>query len=144
MNIWIPQNKSPEIELLISFLCSLLLRCYFMMQHQPIVKRVNVTHVWAHRPYQPYQLLSIAACTNTGGQMKGSHPRPADRCPFVLRHSISQVTSFMQLGMLWFPAHAQPAILRIWQEAHGYWRQSASHSNASVVLVTGIYFKMYD
>ena len=33
--------------------------------------------------------------------MKGSHPRPADRCPFVLRHSISQVTSFMQLGMLW-------------------------------------------
>ena len=31
--------------------------------------------------------------------MKGSHPRPADRCPFVL--SISQVTSFMQLGMLW-------------------------------------------
>ena len=33
--------------------------------------------------------------------MKGSHPRPADRCPFVLGHSISQVTSFMQLGMLW-------------------------------------------
>ena len=32
--------------------------------------------------------------------MKSSHPRPADRCPFVLRHSISQVTSFMQLGML--------------------------------------------
>ena len=49
----------------------------------------------------PYQLLIIAACTNTGGQMKGSHPRPADRCPFVLSHSISQVTSFMQLGMLW-------------------------------------------
>ena len=34
--------------------------------------------------------------------MKGSHPRPADRCPFVLGHSISQVTSFMQLGMLCF------------------------------------------
>ena len=49
----------------------------------------------------PYQLLIIAACTNTGGQMKGSHPRPADRCPCVLSHSISQVTSFMQLGMLW-------------------------------------------
>ena len=31
--------------------------------------------------------------------MKGSHPRPADQCPFVVRHSISQVTSFMQLGM---------------------------------------------
>ena len=33
--------------------------------------------------------------------MKGSHPRPADRCPFVLGHSISQITSFMQLGRLW-------------------------------------------
>ena len=32
--------------------------------------------------------------------MKGSHPGPADRCPFVLRHSISHVTSFMHLGML--------------------------------------------
>ena len=32
--------------------------------------------------------------------MKGNHPRPTDRCPFVLRHSISQATSFMQLGML--------------------------------------------
>ena len=31
--------------------------------------------------------------------MKGSHPRPADPCPFVLRHSISQVTSFMKLEM---------------------------------------------
>ena len=48
----------------------------------------------------PNQPLIIAACTNTGSWMKGSHPRPADRCPFVLRHSISQVTSFMQLGML--------------------------------------------
>ena len=48
----------------------------------------------------PYQLLIIAACTNTGGNMKGSRPRAADRCPFVPRHSLSQVTSFMQLGML--------------------------------------------
>ena len=48
----------------------------------------------------PYQLLITAACTNTGGKMKGSHSRAADRCPFVHRHSLSQVTSFMQLGML--------------------------------------------
>ena len=47
-----------------------------------------------------YQLLITAACTNTGGEMKGSHSRAADRCPFVLRHSLSQVSSFMQLGML--------------------------------------------
>ena len=49
----------------------------------------------------PYPLLIIAACRNAGGLMKGSHPRPADRCPFVLGNSIRQVTSFMQLGMLW-------------------------------------------
>ena len=47
-----------------------------------------------------YQLLITAACTNTCSKMKGSHSRAADRCPFVPRHSLSQVTSFMQLGML--------------------------------------------
>ena len=48
-----------------------------------------------------YQLLITAACTNTGSKMKGSHSRAADWCPLVLRHSLSQVTSFMQLRMLW-------------------------------------------
>ena len=73
------------------------MRYYLMMQHQPIVKRVNGTHEWAHRPYQR---RITAAYTNTCGKMKGSHSRAADRCPFVHRHSLSQVTSFMQLGML--------------------------------------------
>ena len=34
-----------------------------------------------------YQLLITAACANTDGKMKGSHPRAADRCPLVPRHS---------------------------------------------------------
>ena len=51
-NIWIKQNKSPGIEMLINFICKLLLKI-LMMQHQHIVKRVNGTHEWAHRPYQP-------------------------------------------------------------------------------------------
>ena len=34
-----------------------------------------------------YQLLITAACTNTGGKMKGSCPTAADRCLFVPRHS---------------------------------------------------------
>ena len=42
-----------------------------------------------------YQLLITAAGKNTGGKMKDSRHRAADRCPFVLRHSLSQVTSFM-------------------------------------------------
>ena len=53
----IPRNWS-------TFYVNYFLRYYLMMQHQPIVKRVNCTHEWAHRPYQ---LLIIAAYTNTGG-----------------------------------------------------------------------------
>ena len=48
-----------------------------------------------------YQLLITTACTNTGDKMKGSNSRAADQWPFVLGHSLSQVTSFMQLGKLW-------------------------------------------
>ena len=98
---WISEfhrTNPQELKCWSTFYVNCFLRYYLMMQHQPIVKRVNGTHEWARRPYQ---LLIIADCTSTGGQMKGSHPRTADRCLFVLRHSISQVTSFMQLGMLW-------------------------------------------
>ena len=48
--------------------------------------------------------------------MKGSHPRPADRCPSVLRHGISQVTSFMQLGMLWNGCHMHFEIMNFFQK----------------------------
>ena len=97
MNIWILQNKSTGMKCWSTFCVNYFLRYYLMMRHQPIVKRVNGTHEWAHRPYQ---LLITAACTNTGGKMKDSLHRAADRCPFVLWHSLSQVTSFMQLGIL--------------------------------------------
>ena len=53
----------------------------------------------------PYQLLSATyhCCLyKHRRQDEGSHPRAADRCPFVPRHSLSQVTCFMQLGMLWY------------------------------------------
>ena len=100
-NKWISEfhrTNYQELKCWSTFCVNYFLRYYLMMQHQPIVKRVNGTHEWAHRPYQ---LLITAACTNTGSKMKGSHSRAADRCPFVPRHSLSQVTSFMQLGMLW-------------------------------------------
>ena len=58
-----------------------------------------------------YQLLITATCTNTGGKMKGNHSRAAHRCPFVPRHSLSQVTFFMQLGMLW-----EIFLARLWQQ----------------------------
>ena len=52
INIWIPQNKSPELKGWSNGCVSYFLRYHLMMQHQPIVKRVNGTHEWAHRPYQ--------------------------------------------------------------------------------------------
>ena len=84
---WISEfrrTNSQELKRWSTLYVNYFLRHYLMMQHQPTLKRVNWTHEWA---YGPYQLLITAACTNTGGKMKGSHPRAADRCPFVPRHS---------------------------------------------------------
>ena len=84
-NKWISEfrrTNRQELKCWSTFCVNYFLRYYLMMQHQPVVKRVNGTHEWAH---MPYQLLITAACTNTGGKMKGSHPRAADRCPFVHR-----------------------------------------------------------
>ena len=78
------RTNRQELKCRSTFCVNYFLRYYLMMQHQPIVKIVTGTHEWAHRPYQ---LLITASCTNTGGKMKGSHPRAADRCPFVPRHS---------------------------------------------------------
>ena len=85
-NKWISEfrrTNPQELKCWSTFCVNYFLRFYLMMQHQPIVKRVNGTHEWAHRPYQ---LLITAACTNTAGKMNGSHSRAADRCPFVPRH----------------------------------------------------------
>ena len=49
-----------------------------------------------------YQLLITSACANASGKMKGCHVRAADRCPFVHRHSKSQVTSFMGFPVVWW------------------------------------------
>ena len=84
-NKWISEfrrTNHQELKCWSTFCVNYFLRYYLMMQHQPVVKRVNGTHEWAHRPYQ---LLITAACTNTGGKIKGSHSRAADRCPFVHR-----------------------------------------------------------
>ena len=85
-NKWISEfcRTNPQwLECWSSVCVNCFLIYYLMMQHQPIVKRVNWVHEWAHRPYQ---LLITAACTNTGNKMKGSHPIAADRCPFVPKH----------------------------------------------------------
>ena len=83
-----------------TFYVDYFLRYYLMMQHQPIVKRVIGTHEWAHRPYQP-QSAPYHWCLYKHRRLDERQP-PQTRwpVPFVLRHSISQVTSFMQLGML--------------------------------------------
>ena len=83
-----------------AFCTSCFLRYYLMMQHQLLWKELMERMIEHTGLISSYQLFITAACTNTGGKTKGSHSRVADRCPFVPRHSLSQVTHFMQLGML--------------------------------------------
>ena len=53
---WISEShrtNPQELKCWSTFYVNYFLRYHLMMQHQPIVKRVNGTHEWAHRPYQP-------------------------------------------------------------------------------------------
>ena len=87
-NNWISEfhrTNTQELKCWSIFCVNYFLRYYLMMQHQPIVKRVNGMHEWGLFSF--YQLLITAVCTSTGGNTKGSHSRSADRCPFVLKHS---------------------------------------------------------
>ena len=73
-NKWISEfcRTNPQGLKCWSTLCvNYFLRYYLMMQHQPIAKRVNGTHEWAH---MPYQLLITAACTNTGRRQDERQP----------------------------------------------------------------------
>ena len=54
-NKWISEfrrTNPQELKCWSTFCVNYFLRYYLMMQHQPIVKRVNGMHEWAHRPYQ--------------------------------------------------------------------------------------------
>ena len=55
-NKWISEfyrTNPQKLKCLSTFYVNYFLRYYLMMQHQPIVKIVNGTQGWAHRPYQP-------------------------------------------------------------------------------------------
>ena len=69
-----------------NFCVNFFLRYYLMMQQ--LVKRVHGAHESAHKPYQLLSgLYHCCLNKNTDGKMKVSHPRAADRWPFVPRHS---------------------------------------------------------
>ena len=46
------EKNYKELKHLSIYCANYFLRYYLMMQNQPIVKRVNGAHEWAHRPYQ--------------------------------------------------------------------------------------------
>ena len=55
-NKWISEfhrTNPQELKCWSIFYVNYCLRYYLMMQHRPIVKRVNGSNEWAHRPYQP-------------------------------------------------------------------------------------------
>ena len=58
-------------------------RCSINLLWKELMERLN-EHTGL---MSSYQLLVIAACTNTGGKMKGSRSRTADWCPFLPKHS---------------------------------------------------------
>ena len=54
-NKWISEFhriNPQELKCWSTFYVNYFPRYYLMMQHQPIVKRVNGMHEWAHRPYE--------------------------------------------------------------------------------------------
>ena len=102
-NKWISEflrKNHQELKCWSIFYVNYFLRYYLMMQHQPIVKRVNGTHEWAHRPYQPLS-APYHCCLYKHRRLDErqpphtSWPVPACTWPYI-----SQVNSFMQLGML--------------------------------------------
>ena len=70
-NKWISEfhrTNPQELKCWSTFYVNYFLRYYLMMQHQPIVKRVNGTHDWAHMPYQPLSApYHCCMYKNTGG-----------------------------------------------------------------------------
>ena len=81
------RTNPQELKFWSTFCVNYFLKYYLMMQPQPIVKRVNGTHEWTHRPYQLLSAPYHCCLQNTGGKMKDSHSRAADRCPCVPRYS---------------------------------------------------------
>ena len=81
-NKWLSQirRKNPhELKCWSSFCVHYFLRYYLMMQHQPIVKRVNGVMSEHTGLISSYQLIITAASPNTGDKVKGSCPRATDR-----------------------------------------------------------------
>ena len=46
------RTNPQELKCWLTLCVNYFMRYYLMMQHQPIVKRVNGMHEWAHKPYQ--------------------------------------------------------------------------------------------
>ena len=61
-NKWISEfrrTNPQELKCWSTFCVNYFLRYYLMMQHQPLVKRVNGRHEWAHGPY-PASISSLS------------------------------------------------------------------------------------
>ena len=67
-----------ELKCWSTFCVNYFLRYYLMTQHQPIVKRVNGTHEWAHRAYQllsaPISSLSLLRVQTQAARWKAATP----------------------------------------------------------------------
>ena len=86
-NKWISgfrRTNPQELKCWSTFCVNYFLRYYLMMQLQPIVKRVNVTHEWAHRSVS-ISSLSLLLVQTQAARWKSATPEQLS--PFVPRHS---------------------------------------------------------
>ena len=70
-----------------SFCVNYFLRYYLMMQHQPIVQRVNGALKWAHVPYQLISTSYHCCLYKHRRQDERQPPQSSWPVPFVPRHS---------------------------------------------------------
>ena len=102
-NKWISEfhrSNPQELKCWSTFCVNYFLRYYLMMQHQPIVKRVNGTNEWAHKPYQLLSAPYHCCLYKHRWQDERQSPQSSWPVPICTYTWLSQVTSFMQFGML--------------------------------------------
>ena len=75
MNIWIPQNKSTGIEILINFLCLLLPEILLNNAASTYCEKVNGTHEWATQALlAPISSLSLLFVQTQAARCKAATP----------------------------------------------------------------------
>ena len=102
-----------ELKCWSTFYVNYFLRYHLMMQHQPILKRVNGTHEWAHRPYQPLS-APYHCCLYKHRALDGRQPPqtswPVPICTYTWCCGAAYPLDYQRLMNIYAP----PVVLGTW------------------------------